>query len=504
MRASKSSGTSRRSKARPAWVGILICAVVLALCSATAIAFVQYEATALFYGDAAAHLNIARRLVDGRNPGYQQIGTVWLPLPHLLMMPFAGVDAWWQNGLAGAIPSGLAWVLAGTFLFAALRRWFGTEGAVAGVAVFALQPNLLYLQACPMNEPLFLAGSIGLLLFSSKAAEEAPLGNAFLAGLCAIIATLTRYDGWFLLPIAALYLLFRAGFATAFLFCLVAGFGPLYWLAHNAILYSDPLEFYHGIGSAKYIQKQMPYPGSHDWSMAIRQFSIATKAVLGWPLIAMSALGLFWALKQKQFWPLVFASLAPVYYVINLYGGDSPIFIPEVHPYSHYNSRYALAALPLFAICTAALASALPRLRFILPLIALSWFAFSPAIVKREGDVNSESRRAWTHEVATLLKAEYQPGTGILMPFGDLTGILQEAGIPIRECIHQGDKLEFDRAIARPDLFLDTAWVIAQSGDAASNAMARARAKGMPYRCVKLISLKYAPVLEVWRRIGSQ
>ena len=146
-----------------------------------------------------------------------------------------------------------------------------------------------------------------------------------------------------------------------------------YWLAHNAILYSDPLEFYHGIGSAKYIQKQMPYPGSHDWSMAIRQFSIATKAVLGWPLIAMSALGLILALKHKQFWPLVFASLAPVYYVINLYGGDSPIYIPDVYPFSHYNSRYALAALPLFAICTAALASALPRLRFILPLIALSW-----------------------------------------------------------------------------------------------------------------------------------
>ena len=101
-----------------------------------------------------------------------------------------------------------------------------------------------------------------------------------------------------------------------------------------------------------------------------------------------------------------------------------------------------------------------------------------------------------------LLKQEYQPGTGILMPFGDLTGILQEAGIPIRECVHQGDKLEFDRATARPDLFLDTAWVIAQSGDRASNAMARARAMGMPYRCVKLISLPYSPVLEVWRRVS--
>ncbi len=504
MRVSMSSGNSRRSRSASGWAGILICAVVLTCCSAAVIYFVQADGSTLFYGDAAAHLNIARRLFDGRNPGYEQIGTVWLPLPHLLMMPFARVDAWWHSGLAGAIPSGVAWVVAGTFLFSALRRWLGNEGAFAGVAVFALQPNLLYLQACPMNEPLFLAGSTGLLLFTSRAVEEAPLTNAFLAGVCGIAATLTRYDGWFLLPVAALYLLIRSGKAAALLFCLVAGLGPFYWLAHNAILYSDPLEFYHGIGSAKDIQKQLPYPGAHDWGMAIRQFAIATKAVLGWPLIAISSLGLIWALKQRLFWPLLFCSLAPVYYVVNLYGGDSPIYIPEVYPFSHYNSRYALAALPLFAVCTAALASALPRLRWILPMVALSWFAFNPVLVKTEGAVNSESRRAWTNEVAALLKAEYQPGTGILMPFGDLTGILEAAQIPIRECIHQGDKLEFDRAIARPDLFLNTAWVIAQSGDRASDAMVKARAQGLPYRCVKLISLKYAPVLEVWRRVGSQ
>ena len=36
----------------------------------------------LYYGDAEAHLNIARRIVDSRTPGPEQIGTVWLPLPH--------------------------------------------------------------------------------------------------------------------------------------------------------------------------------------------------------------------------------------------------------------------------------------------------------------------------------------------------------------------------------------------------------------------------------------
>lgn len=505
MGALKNSASSRRSKAVPGWAGILLCAAVLTCVSAAAIYFVQAEGTALFFGDAAAHLNIARRLFDGRNPGYEQIGTVWLPLPHVLMMPFAKVDEWWRNGLAGAIPAGAAWVAAGTFLFAALRRLFGTDGAVAGTAVFATQPNLLYLQASPMTESIFFACALGILLFTVRLhATGSPL-DAALAGLCACAATLTRYEGWILLPFVGLYILLNGGrrrWECALWFALIAGSGPLYWLGHNWVMYSDWLEFYRGIGSAKDIQKQLPYPGSHDWAAAGRQFAIAVKAVQGWPLVILAAAGLVPAIARRAFWPLGFCLISPLFYVWSLHSGDTPIYVPEVYPFSHYNSRYALAALPLFAVCAAALGAALPRIRWAIPVVALSWFIFEPLIVKREGEVNSQSRRTWTNEVGAMLKAQYQSGTGILMPFGDLTGILQEAGIPIRECIHQGDKLEFDRATARPDLFLDTAWVIAQSGDRASNAMAKARAMGMPYRCVKLISLPYSPVLEVWRRVS--
>jgi hypothetical protein len=501
MPASKNSANSRRSKQAS---GLVLCAAALALCSAAAIYLVQTMGIALHYGDAAAHLNIARRLFDGRNPGYEQIGTVWLPLPHLLMMPFARVDAWWQNGLAGAIPAGIAWVLGGTFLFALLRRLFGPVGATTGTAVYAVHLNLLYLQSTPMTESIFFMAAFGVLLFSVRAVETGSALDAIATGVFACAATLTRYEGWILLPFIALYLLVAAGWRQAFVFSSVAALGPLYWFGHNYVMYSDWLEFYRGPGSAKDIQKQVPYPGAHSWSAAARQFAYAVKAVNGWPLILIASLGLLPALRRKAFWPILFGCISPLFYLWSLQSGDTPIFIPEIFPFSHYNSRYALAVLPLFVVCSAALAAALPKLRWVIPPLVLSWFLYQAPLVQREGTVNSESRRAWTHEVAVLLKNEYQPGTGILMPFGDLTAILQEAGIPIREAIHQGDKLEFDRATARPDLFLDTAWVIAQSGDKASNAMARAYAMGLHYRCVKRISLKYAPVIEVWRRVGTE
>ena len=53
----------------------------------------------LLYGDAVAHINIARRVLDSRTPGLLQLGTVWLPLPHIFMIPFVYSDAAWRTGI---------------------------------------------------------------------------------------------------------------------------------------------------------------------------------------------------------------------------------------------------------------------------------------------------------------------------------------------------------------------------------------------------------------------
>jgi hypothetical protein len=39
------------------------------------------------YGDAIAHMEGARRIFDSLTPGYEEIGSVWLPLFHLLAAP---------------------------------------------------------------------------------------------------------------------------------------------------------------------------------------------------------------------------------------------------------------------------------------------------------------------------------------------------------------------------------------------------------------------------------
>src|SRR5437868_11563048 len=75
----------------------------------------------LLYGDAVAHINIARRVFDSRTPVPLQLGTVWLPLPHVLIMPFVVSDAAWQSGLLASLPSMLAYVLAVLGVFRLVR-----------------------------------------------------------------------------------------------------------------------------------------------------------------------------------------------------------------------------------------------------------------------------------------------------------------------------------------------------------------------------------------------
>src|SRR5438067_4886782 len=79
----------------------------------------------LLYGDAVAHINIARRLFDSRTPGLLQLGTVWLPLPHLLMVPFLFSRFMWQTGIAGSIPSMLAYALSVIGVFRLVRTVIG-------------------------------------------------------------------------------------------------------------------------------------------------------------------------------------------------------------------------------------------------------------------------------------------------------------------------------------------------------------------------------------------
>ncbi len=511
MRGSKSSAPSRRSS--QAGVAPLLAAIGALAAIGTGAAWWCFErGYSLYYGDAEAHLNIARRIFDSRTPGPKQIGTVWLPLPHLLLVPFAMRDAWWRSGLAGVLPSFVCFVMAGAFLFSAARRIYASSWAALAVALlFALNPNILYLQATPMTELPFLA-SLAALLWATLWFRDSQSPWAVLAAAAASnAASLTRYEGWFLIPFVCLYLLAVAkNKRHAILFGTLAALGPLAWLAHNQYYYSNALEFYNGPYSAAAIyQRQLAqggvrYPGDHDWFTAARYYFAASRGVAGWPLLILGAAGTLAAIVRRRWWPLMLLFLPPAFYVWSMHSSGTPIFVPGLAPYSWYNVRYAAAVVPLAAFAAGALVTLVPgrfqaKTSIILTLAITGVWTLGgpPSICWKESEVNSEARRAWTTQAASFLAREYRPGSGILFPFGDLTGVLREAGIPLREGLHEGNGVAFDVAMARPDLLLAQGglaeWGLAFSGDPVDTALQKAG-----YVLRRRIVVKGAPVADTY------
>src|ERR1700691_4726836 len=139
----------------------------------------------LLYGDAVAHINIARRIFDSRTPGILQLGTVWLPLPHLLILPFILSKQMWQSGSGGSIPSMAGFVFGVLGIFRLLRTVLSPaeqEGGKTNAAIlvlpwvaailYAANPNLIYMQSIAMGESLYLAFFIWAIVYFAKFAQR--------------------------------------------------------------------------------------------------------------------------------------------------------------------------------------------------------------------------------------------------------------------------------------------------------------------------------------------
>jgi len=471
---------------------------------------------ALFsYGDAEAHLNMARRVFDSQTPGYDMIGRIWLPLPHLLMMPLARVDSLWHNGLAGAIPSGACFVAASLFLFGAAWRIFGPEAGAASVGLFATNPNFLYLQSTAMTEAVFAACLLAVLYCTVRFRQTQGSPSVIGAGIAACLGALTRYEGWFLIPFVAAYFMLAARkrrVLMAALFSFLAVLGPLWWLSHNWWLTGDVLDFYRGPNSALSIQGSVYYPGRGNWRAAWVYYRTAAQLCAGPGLFWAGAAGVVTALMKRAFWPLILLSLPACFYVWSVHSAAVPIFVPTLWPNTFYNTRYGLAVLPLLALSSAALVALFPG-RFrraasvaVIAAAMASWALLPRAerwVTWREAEVNSEGRRQWVRDAAEYLQGRYVRGSGIITSFGDMTAIFRRMDLPLRETFTADNGVPWTATVKRPDLFLRQQWAVAMGGDEVQSAVNRAARYGIRYRMEKMIISGREPVIEIYRRVGG-
>jgi hypothetical protein len=465
----------------------------------------------LLYGDAVAHLGIARRILDSHNPGLVQLGGVWLPLPHLLMLPFVQKLEWWQNGLAGAWPSLMCYIGSVAGLYRLARRMMTPRWAITATAFYALNPNLLYLATTAMTEPLFLA----ILIWTTLLTVECVAGiqasqpvvvarRLLLLALFIVAAVFTRYDGWILGAVVWCVLtvtltrhrdVWRKVAPSFVLFTLLAIAGPISWLAYNQHFFHDPLDFLRGPYSAAAIDRKTSTPGSphyrgwHDpgWAFLLYTRTAQIDAAaweIGFGVMAATLAGLVIAIRRKVAWPALLLWLPLPFYVYSIAYGSVPIFIPPLWPHSYYNSRYGMEMLPAFAIF-AFLILDWAQLRWsksqplvarlfqpvVLLLVAVNAVSMMHGlpIVLKEAVVNSTTRVAFEGALARELKT-FPAGVPILMYNSDHVGALQSAGLPLHQTVNEGDYDGWKAALAAPAEH--AAYVVAIAGDQVSAAVA--------------------------------
>jgi len=183
---------------------VLVCSVSLSL---AAIVWSWRNCALLNWGDAVAHLHIARRVFDCHQPRLSQLGSVWLPLPHILMLPFVQVYSWWPMvlpalSLRRSPTSHPASPVSPRAPLALTRR------LRARPRLLRLNPNLLYLQTTAMTEPLFVCEMIWIvdwLVEWRLSLDNDPARSGRLlacVALALIAAIFTRYDGWIMALLA--------------------------------------------------------------------------------------------------------------------------------------------------------------------------------------------------------------------------------------------------------------------------------------------------------------
>jgi hypothetical protein len=163
--------------------------------------FIYYYANQLTtaHYDAKAHLLVARRMVDSISPGYAQLGANWLPLTHLIYLPFVIFDSQYRSGFIPSLISVCAFAFSGFLTFKISHRLTGSIAAgVFAAAVLLANPNLQYLQSCPLTEPLYMA----LLLLAADSLiawrESGCVNLPWRAAIWISLGALCRYEGWYL------------------------------------------------------------------------------------------------------------------------------------------------------------------------------------------------------------------------------------------------------------------------------------------------------------------
>ncbi len=407
----------------------------------------------LSHYDAKAHLVVARRIVDSLTPGWEQIGAVWLPLPHVLHMIPVQLDVLYRTGLSGIVVSVAALGVSSACLAAIILQLTGSRaGAVAGVTLLLSNPNVLYLHATPMTEPLLFATTLMCAWLLTEWATGDSLAVPGRLGCWMVAACLTRYEAWPIVGALVLLALFarrRRGTPTADLapalwhlarypigaalfFFVFSRVTVGEWFVSGGFYVPDPtLQGQPGIVWAKILEGTRELGGT--WLVRGALASIGVLVLAAWR----------WRQGAALLVPLGMFAAAALPFSAFLSG----------HPFRiRYEVPLLVASALAIGLTTGLMRRAAPVVAAAIVLLIVRDVGptdlTAPMILEAQLDgANSAGRRA----VTACLARDYR-GETVFASMGSLAHYMQELshiGLDIRDFLHEGNHPMWDEAIAR-------------------------------------------------------
>ncbi len=446
--------------------------------------FYYLNGMGIAYNDARSHLDISRRVVESIKPGFAQLGSVWLPLPHILMTLTIWNDFMWHSGLAGAIWSMMSYVATGLLIYLFLKK-LGVSmfGRIVGVLVFALNLNILYMQSTAMTElcliATMMAGVYELMIWH----QTEKIFDLIKAAFWIMLSTLIRYDGWFLFAFATALVFIRTlrrrGYKTAegavVMFVTLGGFGIFLWFFWNLMIFKDPLFFAFGPYSANAQQKIIEQAGylatkrNLPFSIQTYMYAVVYNSDVFITILGAVGAWMLWFDKKIEK-PIRIASLAllsPLFFnIIALYVGHSVLFVQGLGINSWFNVRYGLMMMPTIAILVGYLMYRMRAYKVI--LIGLMLFVSIFGYINQEAVTLDDARVGLggknVTEVSSYLHDYAMDKQGfVLLAAAKHDAIIFSSGMPMKRFIHEGTGLYWDLSIAHPERW--ARWVVFRTHD---------------------------------------
>lgn len=449
--------------------------------------------------DQNSHLNISRQITDSLTPGMSQIG-LWPPLLHVLMSPASAVNSLFQSGLAGAVLLVPLLGIASVMLYRLIRLMTPhVILAISGVVLFISNPYILYYAVTPMTELLFITTIIGTAYFTALWIKSGRITHLIYASFFVVGASLARFEGFILIPIVALVALFHlrgAGKrreeieAILILFGTVAMVGVFYTLAYGWTFAGDPLAFMNSTWSAGAQQQDYVLPTASNVFTSFQYLFFASIYMIGLYQILFAiagfAIAIFVTRKIKEKRRILLATgtilASPfIFDILALIQGSAVLYVPDLFPYgSFFNERYGLYWIGFVVFGPLAMVAALTGIdaknrfqedfrsigRFIgstaLVIVMISNLAFLYRVAfVNEFSIVRESAQGFLADdqrgLASALSNEYDDGN-IFITRALQNFVTVDAGIELKNYIHESNYPYYDQTLERPWLFAK--WVV--------------------------------------------